>query len=96
MFRAGELETDINSKIIITIGIVNSCLESIGSEDLIVSGSKDGGCRIGFLCRAVVKDFPAEKLGCIFGRRDSRCTYLCKGKNCEKEGEKRAESSLRH
>ena len=30
------------------------------------------------------------------GRRDSRCTYLCKGKNCEKEGEKRTESSLRH
>ena len=34
MFRAGELETDINSKIILTIGIVNSCIESIGSEDL--------------------------------------------------------------
>ena len=38
MFRAGELETDINSKIILTIGIVNSCIESIGSEELIVGG----------------------------------------------------------
>ena len=38
MFRAGELENDMNSKIIITIGIVNSCIESIGSEDLIVGG----------------------------------------------------------
>lgn len=38
MFRAGELENDINSKIIITIGIVNSCIESIGGEDLIVGG----------------------------------------------------------